>query len=508
MKTDKTKSSLLNAVAMVLQTGIISILSLVSTNLILNNYGSDFNGVVATANQFINLLLIVEGGFSLAINVALFKPYVENNKDRINAIMSASKKIFTKIGLIFLSIGVLLAIIYPMFIKSNLDYFSIFLIFLMVISSTAYTLLFVTKSTILFQVAQKEYIYTFTGTLVNLLSSITTIILVYNRVDMLIVRGVLLLFSIINGSIILYLYKRLFKNVDTTVKPDYDAIKGTSDIMIQKLTSVVYLSAPLLFISTFISTKMGSVYAVYSSIYNIIKNFLSSMLAAPINGFGQLLSDKKYDYVYDKFKTYEYIVIMAESILISSVLIVIIPFITMYTRNVIDINYSNFTIALLLAIILFLEVIHSPAGNIINLSGNFKVARKIQTITCIVLVTLLSVLGYFYSIYGILLATIITNIILASMEIYYTHYKIFKTDIKDFLKKLIVNLSIIIIIVLIGNKVLPSVNSYLSFLISGFVILIINMVVFYTINKLMFKEDVTKITNLIKTMFNKILKKA
>ncbi|MDD3187693.1 MAG: hypothetical protein PHD02_04430, partial [Bacilli bacterium] len=98
MKTDKTKSSLLNAITMILQTGIISILSLVSTNLILTNYGSDFNGVVATANQIINLLLIVEGGFSLAINVALFKPYVNNDTKKIDAIMSASKKIFFKIG--------------------------------------------------------------------------------------------------------------------------------------------------------------------------------------------------------------------------------------------------------------------------------------------------------------------------------------------------------------------------------------------------------------------------
>ena len=45
-----------------------------------------FNGVVATANQFVNLLLIIEGGFTTAINVALFKPYVQNDTKKINAI--------------------------------------------------------------------------------------------------------------------------------------------------------------------------------------------------------------------------------------------------------------------------------------------------------------------------------------------------------------------------------------------------------------------------------------
>ncbi|MDD3187716.1 MAG: hypothetical protein PHD02_04545, partial [Bacilli bacterium] len=448
---------------------------------------------------------IVEGGFSLAINVALFKPYVNNDTKKIDAIMSASKKIFFKIGFAFVLIGLVLAIIYPLFIKSNLDYLTIFLIFLMVIMSTAFNLLFVIKSSIMFQVAQKEYIYTFFGTLVNLLASVVTIILVYNKVDMLLVRLSLLIFSIINGSTVLILYKKMFPNISTKEKPDYEAIKGTKDIMVQKLTSVIYLSSPLLFISTFISTKMGSVYAVYSSIYNIVKNFLTSMIAAPINGFGQLISDKKYDYVYDKFETYEYIVILTTSILVSAVLIVIIPFIGLYTRSVTDINYTNFIIAVMLASILYLEVIHVPSGNIINVSGNFKVARKIQTITCLVLVSLLSILGYLYGIYGILGATIITNIGLASMEIYYTHIKIFKKELISFIKKLVVNLFLVILLVIMGTSLLTSIDSYLMFFIIGFLTLLCCLIIIGLVNLLLFKNDLNKIFNLFKEMLGKFI---
>lgn len=507
MKTDKTKSSILNAIAMITQTGIISLLSLISTNLILKNYGSDFNGVVATASQLINLLLIVEGGFSLAINVALFKPYVENNQTKINSIMSASKKIFFKIGIIFFILGIAISLIYPLFIKSNLNYITIFLIFLMVISATAYNLMFIIKSQIMFQVSQKEYTVAFLGTMVNLVSSIVTIVLVYNKINMLIVRLFLLIFTLINGILILILYKKRFPNINTNCKPDYNEIKGTKDIMIQKLTSVVYMASPLLFISTFISTKMASVYAVYYSIYNIIKMLLSSMVAAPINGFGQLLSKSKDDDTYQKFKLYEYITILSSTILLSSVLVVILPFISLYTKSITDINYINLPIAIMLALILFLEIIHIPSGSIINITGNFKIAKKFQTITCIILVSLLSIGGYFYGIYGILAGTIITNILLASMEIKYTHKKIFNANIKNIINKLITNLFLIILLVVIERLLLPQIDSYIKFFAFGFIIFIINVFIILIVNKIFFNNEIKGINKLLTEMRKKIIKK-
>lgn len=503
METNRTKNSILNAIVMILNTVVLSILSLVSTNLILKNYGSDFNGVVATANQFVNLLLIIEGGFTTAINVALFKPYVKNDTKKINAIMSAAKKTFLKIGIIFLAIGVIVSIVYPVFIKSNLDYITISLIFLMVMVGTSYNLMFLMKSQIMFQVSQKEYIYTFFYIIVNVLSSLTTIILVYNKVNMLVIRFFILFYIIVNGIITYILYKKNFPKINTTVKPDYKSIKGTKDIMIQKLTSVVYLSTPLLFISTFISTKMASVYAVYNSIYNIIKNFLSSMIAAPVNGFGQLLSEGKNEDVYKKFQLYEYIIILVATTLLSAVLSVIIPFIKLYTETIKDINYANFSIAIMLAIIVFLEVIHIPSGNIINVTGNFKVSRKIQTKASFLIIVLSLIGGICFGIYGILGATIITNLVLAYSEISYVHKNIFLANIKKFLYQVLVNVCLISLLVFAIKLIDLNINSYFSFLLSGIIILTIEGAIIFFVNFILFKDNCKYLINIIINVFKK-----
>lgn len=481
---------------MISNTAITSILSLVATNLIIKNYGSDFNGIVATATQIVNLLLIVEGGFSLAINVALFKPFVDNDINEINAIMSASKKVFKKMGLLFLLIGVVVSLIYPLFVKSNLDYLIIFLIFLMVVFGAAYNLFFVITPRVMFQVDQKEYIYTIYGMIINILSGITTILLLYNNVNMLLVRLSILLYAIINGIIIYKLYKKTFPNIKDNVKPDYSKIKGTKDVMIQKVTSVIYTTTPMLFISTFISTMMASVYAVYTSIYNVIKMFLSSMVSAPVNGFGQLLSNGENKKVYQKFKSYEYIVLLISTILLSSVLGVILQFIALYTKGVSDINYVNIYIAVMLAIILFLEIIHIPAGNIINVTGNFKKAKNIQTITAILLVIFLTIGGVFFGMYGILIGTIITNIVLAYMELSFVHIKVFESNLKDISSKLILNISIISFFLLYVRNILPTIDSYLSFLIVGVLAFIISTIVTLILNLIFFKKDILYIKNM------------
>jgi len=507
MNQSKIKKSLYNTITMIISTIVSSVLSFISTNLILKNYGSDFNGVFATANQIVSLLLIVEGGFSLAINVSLFKPYVDNNIDKINSIMSASKKIFMKIGLVFFIIGAIVALVYSMIIKSNLDYLTIFLIFLMVISSTAFNLFFVIKAQILFQVSQREYIYNLIGILVNFFSGLTTILFAYYKLNILIIRLSILIYSMINGILILVIHRKCFQYIDYNVEPNFGQIKGTKDIVLQKLMSVIYLSSPLLYISTFISTKVASVYSVYSSIYNIVKTFLYALISAPINGFGQLISNSKLEIVYEKYKIYEYIIILVSLILITSLLVVILPFISIYTVSVTDINYIDKYMSVLLALILFLEVIHIPAGNIINVSGNFKAAKNIQIISCLTLAVLLSVLGVIYGIYGVLIAITITNLVLATLEITYTHLKIFKQKINLYLKFLFTNFIFSLLLFLIAQNINLPIYDYLTFFIVGFVVFLVITILFIVFNYVFLNKYFKLLIGIVKQLFRQFKSK-
>ena len=94
----KGKKSILNALIALIQMGVTGVMGLLFNRTILELYGSAYNGINATITQIISTIMIVEGGFTLASNVALFDPWVKNDKYLINGILSATRKRFEKIG--------------------------------------------------------------------------------------------------------------------------------------------------------------------------------------------------------------------------------------------------------------------------------------------------------------------------------------------------------------------------------------------------------------------------
>ena len=76
---NKSKQSILTALSAITLTLISGIFALLVTKLVIVEYGSDFNGLNSTASQFISMLLIIEGGFTIATNVALFTPMASND---------------------------------------------------------------------------------------------------------------------------------------------------------------------------------------------------------------------------------------------------------------------------------------------------------------------------------------------------------------------------------------------------------------------------------------------
>ena len=96
MSQTRSKNSLLNAVTALLMTLVNGLMGIVVTKLVISAYGSDFNGLNSTANQIVNVLLILEGGFTLASNVALFTPLTKGDLPLVNGVLAATRQKFRK----------------------------------------------------------------------------------------------------------------------------------------------------------------------------------------------------------------------------------------------------------------------------------------------------------------------------------------------------------------------------------------------------------------------------
>lgn len=488
---NKGEKSIYTAISSITYTIIYGLLSLVVIRLVITHYGSDFNGINSSASQFIGVLLILEGGFTMAINVSLFKPIVAKDNEKINNILSAAKRIFTKIGIAVLIVGILASLGYSILVKSNLPREIAALTFLMAVIPTAFNLAHATKYSILLQTEQREYILNAIKILTVVFSQVLIIIVIYLKGHMLLVRFATMVGAIISSVLIAYTCKKLHKFLDFSKKPDYSSIKGTKDVLAQKITGMIYGTVPILFISATVGTMYASVYAVYNGIFMLLKNVISAFTGAPRMGFGQLIAERESKYVKEVFSQYELIVVLSMLCFLSITVVLIMPFIKLYTAGVSDINYLNWPIAVLFVGISFFEIIHLPSGNIINMSGRFRISRNFQIIAAIVLIISMIVGNYFFGFYGIIGAVFITAIVLAILEITYIHNIYFKKGLLDFFRCLMPNLFLSIILVIIEIAVLPNIQGYLKFALIGVILAVINGSMLIAFNYLINKKLMT-----------------
>lgn len=431
---NRTKLSALNAISAILLTLVNGLLGIIVTRLIISHFGSDFNGLNSTANQIINVLLILEGGFTLASNVALFSPISKLDYEESNGILTATRSKFRKIGIIFFLLGIIIAIAYSFAAKTQLSREFVFTVIFMTVIPQAVNLYFTTTYRVLLQTQQKEYIISGFTALTIGLGHVANIILIFNHGQMWLVRFITMVFALLNCCLITVYTKKENTFLDFSVRPRAELIKGTNDVLAQKITGVIYTSWPIVFLSVSASegTMLASVYAVYNNIFVMIKALLHGFIDAPRLGFGQMLTERNKEDVWPSFKEYEFIAILFIYIMMTTASGLILPFISIYTQGVTDINYFDITIASLMVLIGAIEMLHIPSGHIINMSGNFRISKNFQITACIILIVSMSILGSFYGIYGMLISLLFVAVILAICEIYFVHTKFFSGKLVEF----------------------------------------------------------------------------
>lgn len=499
---DSKKQLSLNAFAASLSFTILQgLLGFIVTRLILSVYGSDFNGINATANQFINVLLLLEGGFTLSTNVALFKPIVNQDEAEINQILSATSRVFHKVGILFLIVGIIGSYFFAKLIRTDLGRMDVFLLFIFTLIPSAFNLFFTAKYDVLLRAEQKEYLITLVNMAIVVVTQLSLILITSLRLHYFAVRIVQAIGLMLGGTIIVNICKRNHKNLDLSVEPNYSSIKGTRDVLIQKITSLIYGTTPVLYISMLLGSLYVSVYAVYNSVFSLIKNVLYSLVNAPRMSFGTLIVERETIHVRNQFLLYEFIVIFFSTVLFTSVYIMTMPFIHLYTTGLTDVLYADSKIPLLLTLIGYFEIMHIPSGHIINMSGNFRYSKKFQLVATAILVVSIPAGAFFLGFIGVLLGILITAVSLAIMEMGFIHLHYFPKSMLKFARILIANIVPALIFGSIGVVFLPAIHNYVMFLVLGFLVLVACFFLVLCSNLILNRIYLTELWAFIKNKF-------
>lgn len=453
-------------------------LGIIIPRLVLVSYGSEINGLLNSTTQIFVYFSLFEAGVGVASLQALYAPVANEDKDAIQAILSATHKFYQKTGVIYAVAVVALSFIYPLCIKTDLSYWMIVGIILFGGLGNCLNFLYQGKYKIIMQAEGYVYISTNITTIFNVLVNITKAILLLMGCNVL---GVQISYFIINilQMLIYYVYvKKHYSWINLKVKPDNQAIAQKGATLVHQVSGMIFSNTDVLLL-TFMTQdlKIVSIYTMYNTIITMVTTMIQQVSGGFDFRLGQMYNtDKKQYFVVHHIFEIAYLVLVFAAMTV--VYIFILPFMRLYTAGVNDISYINEWYPLIFVLVPLLTYGRTAASNIINYAGHFE-KTKWRAITESVINIVVSVVGiWHFGLFGALMGTIAASLYRTNDMILYAYKYLIKENPWKTYKRWIANFAIFFTMVFFINNDNALFNSYPTIVLYGCLYGMVSVVVY------------------------------
>ena len=492
----RKKKALYSIVTNLILQLVVIIYGFIVPKIIISHFGSDVNGLISSITQFLAYITLLESGFGPVVKSALYKPIANKNKSEIANILKTAERFFRKIAIIFIAYIIILCFIYPIIISNKFDtVFTVSLIIIISISTFAEYFFGMTYRLYL-QADQKNYIISLIQIFTYILSAIAIVILAMFNFSIEIIK-------LVSGLI--FVLRPILQNA--YVKKKYDInlnnannnylLKQKWDGLAQHIASVIHTNTDVTVLTIFSSLSEVSVYSVYYLVVRGIKQIAQSFSTGIDSSFGDMIAKNEHHNLNEKFELYEILYFTVITILFSSTIILITPFITVYTNGIKDANYIRYLFGILITISEYIWAIRLPYSSLTLAAGHFKQTQVGAWVECVLNIILSVILVQRYGIIGVAIGTIIAMLVRTIEFVYHANKYILKRNMLKSLKEILVLLLETILVVLVFNIIpLLSKISYLIWIINAVIVLFIVILITCLLNTIFYRKMMKKIMNL------------
>ncbi|WP_379157728.1 lipopolysaccharide biosynthesis protein [Paenibacillus sp. sgz5001063] len=483
----KAKRSMLNLGFGLTSQVITIILGFFIPRLIMVNYGSEANGLIASIVQIISYFALLEAGVGAASLQALYKPVAKNDYNHINSILAATSSYYKKTGIYYFISVVLLAVIYPLVIHSEISKLSIMAIILFSGLGGAINYYYQGKFRVLLIAEGKSYIETSIVTIANILNNVVRIVLLLQGVDIIAVQASFFVLTVLQ-MIAFYIYsKRYYKWMDLGQKPDFEAIGQKNSVMVHEISYMIFRNTDVLILTIFTNLKVVSIYVMYNMIFTIVDNIVQTVNGSVKSALGQSYHEGKEAFVkfYDAYEVYFMGLIFS---ILTVVYLLILPFMRLYTAGVNDVNYINFWLPVLFVVIKLLTNARTSSNNLITIAGHFRNTQFRSIMESAINLGASIIFVLFFGIYGVLMGTIAALLYRSIDIVVYANRVLLERSPWVTFRRWLINVAVFVAIVFINTKLDLTMTSYTSIILWGVVLGLVILPIYYIAGSLMERE--------------------
>ncbi len=419
------KRGLLNIGVSIIFKILLLVGSILVRRFLIQYIGNDANGLSSLYNSIIGFLTVAELGVGEAITFCMYKPIVEDNQEKVAALYTLFKRLYLVIGSIIFLAGLIVMAFLPQLAK---DYstinINVYLTFSLTLVSVVLTYVYSAKTSLL-NAYKNNYIattITSCGTLLEDVLKIIVIIATRSFVAYLICRILAVLFQwgVTNVITNRKYYDVMHRKASINGEDKKQIINNIKAMFMHKIGTVLVNTADSVIISAFIGVVILGKYANYTTIMTSMTGLLSLFFYPLTSVVGHVFVNaskeemKKYFYF---FYGFNYIL---GTVFCLGYYAVIDNVITLCFGNNLELSRG---VSFVITLNYFIQFLRTSTLMFRSSTGTFYYDRWKPLIEGVINIVLSIALVNVVGITGVIVATIVTNLLINDIVEPYVVFK-------------------------------------------------------------------------------------
>ena len=412
MAKTRAQKSFMNVGVMIIYEVVVLVCGLITPKLILIHYGSAYNGVVSSITQFLSLITILRAGVAGATRVALYKTLADGDILATSRIVRATEIFLRRIAYIFIGYLVILALGFKLVADTSVSWEECASLVIIIGLGTFAQYYFGLTYQTLLTADQKNYIYYIQQTLITIANTVIAVIMIENGASIQAFKmGSAVVF--VAGPILLSMYVKKKYKLVKKCEPDNAAINQKWDVMGLAIANIIHENTDVVILTFFCSDVVVSVYMVYTLVINGLKKVLSVFTNGLEAAFGNMWAKNEKGAIKRNLGIFELMIYSFISIVFSCTMVLILPFVALYTVDAKDramVEYIHPVYAVIAVMAQAFFCMRLPYMTLVQAAGRYKETRNGSFFEAGINLALSLSLVPFLSLVGVAIGTLAADI--------------------------------------------------------------------------------------------------
>lgn len=483
----RTENSTKNITTGLINQILTLIFRFVTRTVLIKCLGKEFLGINGLFSNILTVLSLADLGIGGALVYGLYKPIAEKDFVRESIMINFLRKVYHIIGVFILLFGMLLLPFLPHIIKDNVNIINIYLVFAMYLFQTASTYLFFASRSELLNANQKSYVYNNIANIVIIFSNIAQIIVLIIFKNFYLYLLTIILFNLLQAFLVSLKAEKMFPFVknkvdeDLTKKEKKTIFKDCGSLMIYRINYVILTATDNIIISKYLGLAVVGLYSNYVLITNSFINLLNIFFNSITASIGNLHVSDDEEKGYFIFKLINLITVFIFGISCVGIYVLIDDFITMWVGKEFLLT-SSFVI--IISINLYIEGLRKFLSTYRSSYGLFRQAKIVPILGAICNIVISIILVKRIGIFGVLLGTLISNLLSFMWYDPYLIYKhVFKKNVIYYYIKNIGYFCFFVVMSIVCKKIcsLIILNNIFGFIVHGLICVLIPIIIIWVV---------------------------